>query len=347
MNSSTSVTAPATAMSEASSVAQLSKSKIQDLVRSMAEAKILMIGDVILDEYRWGKALGLSAETPTIVARDETTSVSLGGAGLFCRNMLALGGKVKFISLVGGDAFKRFTNGYRHKNLVKAFIEDKTRKTTVKSRFWVSGYKLLQWDQLDNRSISAEIEADIVKMIDSELSAFDRLIVSDYRHGLIPESLAATLVELGKKHKKPVYVDSQVSQREGNHRWYKGADLFCMNEREALTVDSEFMNRPMADSLAALTSTLESGTVVVKRGEHGCSVLIDSKLVSVAPPPTVVKDTSGAGDAFFAVLSLAQGELCEDHLAMANTWAALSTTLKGAQPPTLPMLYDSLKKAAS
>ena len=305
-----------------------------------------MIGDVILDEYRWGSALGLSAETPTIVARDDTTSVSVGGAGLYCRNMLALGGKVKFISLVGGDEFRRFTNSFRHKNLSKAFIEDPTRKTTVKSRFWVGGYKLLQWDRLDNRFISPEIEAQIVAMITADLPSFDRLIVSDYRHGLLTESLAAKLVDLAKEAGKPIYVDSQVSQRAGNHRWYTGASLFCLNRREALTVDADFDSRPIEQSLVALTKTLQAEQVVVKLGELGCSVLLDSQLVTVAPPPTVVKDTTGAGDAFFAVLSLVPGKLSADHLAMANTWAALSTTLKGAQPPTLAMLKASLKKSA-
>ena len=89
---------PATSSLPASS---LDKSKVSRLLEEMSQTRVLMIGDVILDEYRWGSALGLSAETPTIVARDDTTSVSIGGAGLYCRNMLALGGKVKFISLVG------------------------------------------------------------------------------------------------------------------------------------------------------------------------------------------------------------------------------------------------------
>ena len=333
---------PATSSLPASS---LDKSKVSRLLEEMSQTRVLMIGDVILDEYRWGSALGLSAETPTIVARDDTTSVSIGGAGLYCRNMLALGGKVKFISLVGGDEFKRFTNSFRHKNLQKSFIEDPTRKTTVKSRFWVGGYKLLQWDRLDNRFISPEIEEQIVAMVRADLPSFDRLIVSDYRHGLLTETLAAKLVELAKAADKPLYVDSQVSQRAGNHRWYTGASLFCLNRREALTVDPEFDSRPIEESLKELTTILQAESVVVKLGELGCSVLLDNRLVTVAPPATIVKDTTGAGDAFFAVLSLVPGALTEDHLAMANTWAALSTTLKGAQPPTLAMLKGSHKKA--
>ena len=322
----------------------LSKAEAKQMIEGFASSKVLMIGDIILDEYRWGTALGLSAETPTIVAKDDKTTVSIGGAGLYCRNMLALGGQVKFISLIGGDEFRRFAKSFRHKNLSKAFFEDKTRKTTVKSRFWVSGYKLLQWDQLDNRFISEELEAQILAMIEKDLPEYDKLVVSDYRHGLISEGMAAKLVQVAKKHGKPIYVDSQVSQRAGNHRWYVGADFFCVNEREALTVDADFLNRSIPDSLAAITAELKAGTVLVKLGERGCSVMIDSKIVSVLPPPTEVRDTSGAGDAFFSVLSLAKGDLTEKHLAMANRWASLSTTIKGAQPPTLSMLFDSFPK---
>jgi D-beta-D-heptose 7-phosphate kinase / D-beta-D-heptose 1-phosphate adenosyltransferase len=321
-------------------------SSTEKLVRSFSVSRVLLIGDVILDEYRWGTALGLSAETPTIVASDDSTTISIGGAGLLCRNILALGGNVKFTSLVGDDEYRQYTGQFQHPNLTKVFLEEPGRKTTVKSRFWVSGYKLLQWDRLDNRFIGADLEREIVSTITADLRSFDKLIVSDYRHGLISENLAHCLVELAKKSGKPLYVDSQVSQRNGNHRWYTGANLFCLNRREALTVDAEFDSRPIEDSLAALQETLQAENLVVKLGEKGCTALLGSRLVTAAPPLVEARDTTGAGDAFFAVLSLAPEPLSESDLAMANTWAALSTTLKGAQAPTLSMLDETFRKVA-
>jgi sugar/nucleoside kinase (ribokinase family) len=155
------------------------------------------------------------------------------------------------------------------------------------------------------------------------------------------------LVALSNEFGKPLYVDSQVSQRTGNHRWYAGANLFCVNAREALTVDPQFDSRPLEVSLAALRETLNAENIVVKLGEKGCTALLGSELLSARPPHIQVRDTTGAGDAFFAVLSLIQGRVSESHLLMANTWAALSTTLAGAQPPTLPMLDGILRKASS
>lgn len=307
----------------------------KEILGSLKASRVLLIGDLILDEYRWGTALGISAETPTIVAGDDRTTLSLGGAGLLCRNMLELGGTVKFISLVGEDEYSRNAEHFQHPNLTKVFLNERGRKTTVKSRFWVSGYKLLQWDRLDNRPISSETETEILKLLTREIESFDKLIVSDYRHGLITESLAGSLVKLAKVAGKPLYIDSQVSQQRGNHRWYKGADLFCVNKREALTVDSEFDARPLDRSLDALKEILDTRHLIVKLGEKGCAALLGNQRVDSEPPVTRVLDTTGAGDAFFAVVSLAPDELAESHLALANAWAALSTTLKGAQPPTL------------
>lgn len=315
------------------------------LIQSFASSRVLLIGDLILDEYRRGTALGLSAETPTIVARDQTTTFSLGGAGLLCRNILALGGKVKFVSLVGDDDYNQHATRFRHPNLTAAFLEDTGRKTTVKTRFWVNDYKLLQWDRLDNGPIPRELEETILSLVGNEIEEFDKLIVSDYRHGLISETLAKSLVELLTESGKPLYVDSQVSQRHGNHDWYSGANLFCVNAREALTVNPEFESRPIETSLATLRNLLKAENIVVKLGEKGCIALLRDRYVSASPPTVQVIDTTGAGDAFFSVLSLAPEPLVEDHLFLANTWAALSTTVKGAQPPTLAMLNGHLGRS--
>ncbi len=318
---------------------------LSDLTKSFKASKVLLIGDLILDEYRYGTALGLSAETPTVVGRDDSTTISLGGAGLLCRNILALGGKVEFLSLVGDDDYRQYATRFRHRNLSKVFLQESGRKTTVKSRFWVSGYKLLQWDRLDNRPIGSDLEKTIISTVKTRLASFDKLIISDYRHGLISESLAHSLVELAAKQRKPVYVDSQVSQQSGNHRWYTGADLFCLNKREAATVNADFGAHPLETAVPSLQKALKAQTLVVKLGEKGCTALLGKRLVNSPPPEVQIQDTTGAGDAFFSVLSLLPAPLVESHLMLANTWAALSTTLRGAQPPNLPMLAEFLRKS--
>lgn len=308
------------------------------MIRSLRNSRVLLIGDLILDEYSRGSALGLSAETPTIVARHQERTLSHGGAGLLCRNILALGGAVSFLALTGDDEYAGPARKLRHRRLTPLFLDEAGRRTTVKSRFWVNGYKLLQWDRLDNRPPEPATQARIAKLIRERLPGCDKVVVSDYRHGLLTPAFAKDLVAICARAGKPLYVDSQVSQSAANHLWYRGATLFCVNVREAIAADPSFDPQHMRSSMARLRKLLKAATIVVKLGERGCAVLCGRRFWEASPPPVRAVDTTGAGDAFFAVLSAASGEISPAQIDLANTWAALSTTVIGAHPPTLEML---------
>jgi sugar/nucleoside kinase (ribokinase family) len=142
-------------------------------------------------------------------------------------------------------------------------------------------------------------------------------------------------VETGIRAGKPVYIDSQVSQRAANHHWYSGASLFCVNEREALCIDPEHDPAHLPDSLFRLKQLLHAQSIVLKRGAKGCSALLDDVYAEAPAAKVEAIDTTGAGDAFFAALSLSPPHLSAQHLVMANAWAGLSTTTIGPEPPDL------------
>ena len=118
------------------------KQIILDIIENFKNKKILLIGDPILDIYVYGTALGKSAETPTMVAKEERTEVSYGGSSLVVRNILELGAKVSYIAVIGNDEEAKHYNKFNHANLTNYFVVDKTRRTTIKKRFWIDGYKL-------------------------------------------------------------------------------------------------------------------------------------------------------------------------------------------------------------
>ena len=296
---------------------------------------VLVIGDVILDVYHYGAPLKISAETPTLVARNERKTISWGGAALFVRNILELGGKVKFISLLGDDEFALYDKGLAHKNLTKLFVTERERATTTKERFWVNGYKLLQWDHLDNRDIDKRTAEEIISRVHEELPKCDKLLISDYRHGLITKELAAELVKGAKKAGKPIYVDSQLSQREGNLVWYKGADLFCVNLREAQAVEPFFSEDDLEVSFKRLSNILDSRRVVLKQEAKGSTAYLDGKVIHTPAHKVTTVDTTGAGDAFYSALATSAFPPDEDALLRANKWAGLSTAIHGAKPPNL------------
>ena len=301
------------------------------LKKSKTDKPILVVGDVILDIYHFGEPLADSEGVA--VGRDVKMRHSWGGAGLLARNLLELGQKVIFISLVGDDTLGAYEKQWTHRNLTKCFVQEKKRKTTIKERFIIGGKKVFKWNTPEDRAPSAATEQRVIVLMKKHLPNCRALVVSDYRHGFITARFARRIVTLAKQTQKPVFVDSQVSQKRANHHWYKGADAFCLNETEARCVDEGFSLDAPCDSLARLSKILASGHIVVKRGENGSSALIERIVTHTPAHKVTAVDTCGAGDAFLAALVSRGFPPNEESLIFANFWAGISTTVVGAEPP--------------
>jgi D-beta-D-heptose 7-phosphate kinase/D-beta-D-heptose 1-phosphate adenosyltransferase len=314
-----------------------------DFISPLAKKKVLVIGDLILDIHREGEKLGTSAETPTLVAKNKTRRISYGGAALFVRNILALGGRVCFLSLVGNDDLSIIAEQWSHPNLDLHYFKEFGRGTTAKERLWVDGYKLLQWDYLDNRPISTKTEKAILSFVKENLKSFDKITISDYRHGLLTPTLISALVSEAKKQKKPLYVDSQVSQSKTNHHWYSGANLICLNTKELVDINQGTIPPINQKTLEQLSRKLKIKNIVLKLGAEGSASWINEHYFKTSGIKVRTLDTTGAGDAFLAILALAP-ELSPSYLKLANLWAALSTTIKGPEPASLELLKKNLNK---
>ena len=177
---------------------------IRDRLAAFADTRVLLVGDTIVDVYTHGVAIGLAAETPTIVMRREREERTLGGAAFVCRNLLELGAHVDFITLVGRDAEAGLVRGFEAAKLNLIAIRDPSRPTTVKQRFWVDDHKLLQMDVRDDTPIGEGVIAEIMSAATARLAGADAVLIADYRHGMIPPALARALVEAAKAAGKPV-----------------------------------------------------------------------------------------------------------------------------------------------
>ena len=301
------------------------------LKKSKADKPILVIGDVILDIYHFGEVLADSEGVS--VGREGNTRLSWGGAGLLVRNLLELKQKVVFISRLGDDQWSEYGTAWTHRNLTKCFMREKGRRTTVKERFVVGGKKVFKWNTLEDRALLAETEQRILFFAKKHMRLCRALIISDYRHGLLSKRLARQILALAQKMNIPTFVDSQVSQKEANHRWYKGADVFCLNETEAECVHENFSQETLRESLARLSDALASKYIIVKLSENGSVALIEHAVIQTPAHKVTVVDTCGAGDAFLAALASRGFPPSEESLAFANFWAGLSTTVVGAEPP--------------
>ncbi len=303
-------------------------------IERFADAKVLLVGDSIVDLYTYGTAIGLAAESPTIAARQERVEASLGGAALVCRNLLELGASVHFVTLVGDDEAAGHIRQWRHPKLQLSALVSTAKPTTVKQRFWVDGYKLLQLDVRDDRPISGELETMLVNKVKAALPDADFTVVSDYRHGLLTAAVLPRLLATVRETGKPVFVDSQVAQNESNHLLYRGNSIMCLNLREARCIDPAFEPVANASNFAALVHALDTRQIVVKLGDAGAIALDDDRTWSAPAVKCTVADTTGAGDAFLAAYCLARTTDTPSALDLANAWAGLAVQIHGTAPPS-------------
>lgn len=297
-------------------------------------ARVLLIGDTILDIYTYGTAMGLSAETPTIVARRKEVRYSLGGAALVCRNLLELGASVSFLTLIGADEEAAHVRDFAAPKLTLLPVADPSRPTTVKHRFWVDGYKLFQLDQRDDSPISASVASEALSLVDRVLPGVDLMVISDYRHGLLSQQFTAALLPRLRSAGKPIYIDSQVSQNASNHTLYRGDCIMVLNLKEARCIDPAFVPSHDPQAFAVLNRELATNRIVVKLGDQG-ALFQDGPRVFQAPARSVsVVDTTGAGDAFLSAFCLAGADDPEWALRLANAWAGLAVQIHGTIPPS-------------
>lgn len=293
-----------------------------EIIKSFDNKKILLIGDTILDVFIYGKAVKMNFDAPTPEAEEIQADEFFGGASLVASHILELGGSVFFVSVVGDDSDARTYDGFNHPKLIKHFFADKTRKTTVKRRFWVDGYKLVQMNQVNNHDINENLEQEIIRKVEPLFGQVDVIIVSDNRHGLLTQNLIAQLISFSQKYQKPLYADCKI----GKQHFYRGADCLFPNKKEAESISPALDPKEFAEKCGVKN-------VIIKFGAEGVMALLNGELIKIPGQRVEAIDTCGAGDAFLAAFSLGDKNSIKESLEVANIWAALSTTLKGTAIP--------------
>lgn len=311
---------------------------VSELVARISKRRVLVIGDAILDVAYYGRPLGPSVENSAVTTyANERVEYSYGGSSLVVRNLLALGAAADYVTVLGDDENLEKCCTFTGDRLrFNTKIIEPGRMNTVKERFWADGKLVFKWDFRSDREIGHASQHDILSAVTQWLDGASSLVIADNRHGVLAEPLIPKLLASARKAKVPVYVDSQVTiSRSSNHRYYRGADVVCLNLKEAQAVASNFDPRRPKDGLDAIQRELQAGVVIVKLSEYGSAAWVAGKVVATPAFGVEAKDTTGAGDAFIAALAAVNGAPWGDALAFANQWAALSTTVSGPNPPTL------------
>jgi D-glycero-beta-D-manno-heptose-7-phosphate kinase len=290
---------------------------LSPLVSALANRRILVIGDVILDEYLIGNATRLSREAPIPVLEFESRQLISGGAANPAANIVALGSSAIQVGVIGSD-----TAGTHLRQVLQAagidthgLVTDSGRPTTVKTRVMAHmglrfPQQVARMDTLSRQPISDAVERRIREIIHTCIEEVDAVLLSDYHIGLLTPSLIETIRRLTRLNGRSETVPLLTADAQGHLDKYSGFSVVKCNADEAraylrrdLTTDDAF-----GRGAQELCKTLRlTGAMVITRGADGATLALPDGTICHCPAPEVtdVYDTVGAGDTAIAVLTLA------------------------------------------
>jgi len=271
------------------------------------KCRILVIGDLMIDEYMWGEVERISPEAPVQVVSVVRDSSTLGGAGNVVNNLVALGAKVSVASVIGagesadgGLLLKLFKDRAVD---TRGLIQDPTRSTTKKARILAGHQHVLRIDRETKQEISQAHVARLVQFVEERIRSFNIVLLSDYGKGLITEVLLRQVIEVTKQNKKAIVVDPKGL----NFKKYAGATAITPNKREAsLAAGIKIVDD--VSLIAAgqkLLQDIPVQNVLMTCGKEGMVLFEHGKEPYwITAEARQVFDVSGAGDTVLAVLGL-------------------------------------------
>lgn len=269
----------------------------------LGEKKILVVGDIMLDIYEFGKCNRISPEAPVPVVEFTSDEVMLGGAGNVLKNLVAFGANCEIISVIGDDkAGHTILEKLKELNIKgKALIIDKSRRTTEKHRIVSGSQQLIRIDREDKHYISNEIEEKIIYHVKSNIQNYDVIIFSDYLKGVLTDKVCSELIKLARKNN----VISLVDPKGSNYKKYKFIDLIKPNLKEAeILVESKiYTNKEIEAACVKLKELLGSKYVVITLSEKGIACY-ENNFEIISTTSSQVFDVSGAGDTVLASLAI-------------------------------------------
>ncbi len=281
--------------------------RLKRVISTFKEAKVLVVGDLILDEFIWGKVSRISPEAPVPVVWVDSENFMPGGASNVANNIRSLGGEVYLAGIVGADTRGEVLRGLLRKKGIhcEGIFTDSDRPTTQKTRVIAHHQQVVRIDREIVRPVSGALLKEILKFIETKIKAVDALLIEDYGKGVIVPSVVQAIVRMAKKYGKIITVDP----KETHFSYYRGVTTITPNHHEAGSAagiqirDDESLNK-VGKKLLQL---LNCETVLITLGENGMSLFQKGKpMIKIPTVARDVFDVSGAGDTVISAYTLAR-----------------------------------------
>ncbi len=261
--------------------------------------KILVVGDIMLDHFIFGKVHRISPEAPVPVVRSVDEKYSLGGCGNVLRNLINLGSKASIVSIVGEDqAGEKIVKNLEEKYIsTSSIIKSERIRTTEKMRIVAEGQQLVRvdWDAANLTDFSLDQVSD---HFSEEMNKVDGVIISDYNKGFCTEVVVNYIVTKAKNLKIPIFIDPKGK----NWRKYYGASIVTPNLKEAESVlERELRNdEDIEEAGIEICENLNIEACLITRGPNGMSYISKNLKLHVSSEAKEIYDVSGAGDTVIA-----------------------------------------------
>lgn len=319
----------------------------KEIFEGFKKLQVLVVGDLMIDAYTWGKANRISPEAPVPVVAVNKREARLGGAGNVVMNLVSLGAKPFVVSVVGDDL-----RGEELKDLLLAqhvstegIVIDKSRPTTVKERIIAGSQQLLRIDAENDQIISSDIAKLVIEKVKEMLPKVQVLIFEDYDKGLLSASTIQEIINLAKQYEVPIVVDP----KKRNFFAYAGVDLFKPNLSELKDglglQSSDLSDIKLPQIVHDFKESQGMKGVFVTLSERGVYMDYAGETAKISAHIRQIADVSGAGDTVISIAAcaLAMGLPAKEIAALANLGGGLVCESLGVVPIDVERLKEEWK----
>ncbi len=317
--------------------------------------RILVVGDVMLDEYVWGRVSRVSPEAPVMIVDADSHTFVPGGAANVVNNVCALGGKALIAGIVGEDGAattlkeKLVEEGADVAGLVAVKERPTTLKTRVIAHTQQGAQQVVRVDHERRDAIGADVQASLLGFLSGAIAGCDALLLSDYQKGLLGRELVKSVVQTGRAAGK-VITGNLKPKGIGSHCRLTMMTLNVFEAAEAsglLLGDGGSDTGTLREAGRMLLRKSGADNVLITRGAHGLSLFsADGEQFDLPAHPVEVFDGTGAGDTTITTLTLAlaSGATPAEAVTLANAAGAVVVRKLGVATATRAEILDCVRE---
>ena len=324
----------------------VTRKELENLLAKLPGKKILVVGDVMMDEYIWGRVDRISPEAPIPVVAFEKEGLKPGGAANVAANLHSLGATVRLAGVIGNDhAGERLLAAIAGAGIeTTGLVKDSSRHTTVKTRVVAHHQQVVRIDREDSSEVRGAAAEVLAAYCEDAVAAVDAVLLSDYAKGVLSASLVSLIIQAAKKAGKVVTADPKPQ----NISRYQGITLVSPNAGEAMGatgLQASIRDDKGFENIAqTLRTKLGADYVLVTRSEAGMTLVDKKGADHIHSHAVQVFDVTGAGDTVISTLTLglAAGGSAKVSAALANLAAAVVVGEVGVQAITPLQLKEAV-----